>query len=989
MNDFELTTIVNAINHSSLVERLGWTLLHSVWQLGLIAVSVKLSLLVISQRFSTTRYSIAFVGLCVSVAIPMVTFGLIEPTAQLAVVRLGEVSTWESLEHSAIEIAAAHSHTSDVIESQSWNVAALNRLDSWLPLLTIAWILGACLFLVRPALGVFTVSRLKRTGTGPVAGNVERQLQTLITAMRISRPVQLMQSTMTNVPMVVGFFRPMILLPASAMTNLSAQELEAILAHELAHLRRYDDFVNLGQTIIESVFFYHPCVWWMSSLVRTERENCCDDVAVSIVGGPKPLANALLQLESSRVAEPALSANGGSLVKRIRRLSPDPKSEFKFRRHNNPWIYCATCAALLFLVGLFGFVAERHAEAITPTAVQEVEDKPVIETIVVESEPQEESNSDKSHEDLPVASNDPNSKPEVAPSIRGSVEVMQDPKTGILTLVGEPDDIALARKFVDKIKERNAQNPRARDQVIALENLNKAKESPGKSEQVDDLEIGDPVKIIADPKTGLATIVGQPDDVEAVRRGVEKIQSEVKAFQKIDSPLYPKNAPSTPSVKLAKDFIDDPLAEDLSTSQHSESTDTLMEAIELMHRDANVVAESVSIMFAESVGMGTLDIAPDKTNKVLVVKASEKSGLGYAKRLVKMFDVPPKTFEPIESEKIPRVATIRAKHRKADQLAAIIEEYYKDRKAKLKINTNTITNSIIIVADKSLLEEIKTLISTLDKPNKTENMEVKESTPDNAQAISDHGQDKPTVRVSPIYLAYVEVGEFFTIKTDFAVAQMLVDSPQTAKFEPVDPRVTRVTGLTPGQVFVEMKGLDNKSVRYKISVYRSESERPKSENYRRLQSYYFKERKEIDLLSQSGSLSKAIERAEELRQTILDEPLLDQKSKSALIKISEMDVRALNVELGIRKNAIKIEPQRVVVPVEPGQSVHIGTDFDITEILLSKDDVFDVVTLDTDKIRITAKVGASGTCDLDLIDRANKTRRRYRFEFAKTNPSWK
>src|SRR5213076_1329469 len=130
------------------------------------------------------------------------------------------------------------------------------------------------------------------------------------------------ETTLVDVPMVVGWLRPAILLPVAALASLSTTQIEAILAHELAHIRRHDYAVNVLQAIVETLLFYHPAVWWLSNRIRVEREHCCDDVAVALFGNPLQYARALTRFEELRLdpAHALLAANGGSLLTRIRRL---------------------------------------------------------------------------------------------------------------------------------------------------------------------------------------------------------------------------------------------------------------------------------------------------------------------------------------------------------------------------------------------------------------------------------------------------------------------------------------------------------------------------------------------------------------------------------------------------------------------------------------------------------------------------------------------
>ena len=144
--------------------------------------------------------------------------------------------------------------------------------------------------------------------------------------LHIAAPVKLLESTLVDVPTVIGWLKPVMLLPASALAGLAPAQLEAIFAHELAHVRRHDYLVNLLQTVVETLLFYHPAVWWLSARIRTERENCCDDLAVALCGDPVAYARALADLEELRGTggRLAMAANGASLVHRISRLLGAP-----------------------------------------------------------------------------------------------------------------------------------------------------------------------------------------------------------------------------------------------------------------------------------------------------------------------------------------------------------------------------------------------------------------------------------------------------------------------------------------------------------------------------------------------------------------------------------------------------------------------------------------------------------------------------------------
>src|SRR5207237_1869978 len=129
----------------------------------------------------------------------------------------------------------------------------------------------------------YRVRRLRTVGVSAAPAAVQQALAHTAQRLRLRQAARVLQSTLVQTAVVVGYFRPVILLPVSVVTGLSAAQLDAILAHELAHIRRHDYLVNLLQTLVETVFFYHPAVWWLSNQVRNEREICCDDIAVAVL----------------------------------------------------------------------------------------------------------------------------------------------------------------------------------------------------------------------------------------------------------------------------------------------------------------------------------------------------------------------------------------------------------------------------------------------------------------------------------------------------------------------------------------------------------------------------------------------------------------------------------------------------------------------------------------------------------------------------------
>jgi beta-lactamase regulating signal transducer with metallopeptidase domain len=190
------------------------------------------------------------------------------------------------------------------------------------PLLAMAWLLGVVFFSARLTRSCWWVRSLRIRDNEPLEESWTETLNDLRGRLGVSRPVRLLKSALVEVPTVIGWFRPVILLPAATLSGLTPGQLEAILAHELAHVRRHDYVVNAFQCLVETLMFYHPVAWWISRCIREERENCCDDLVITVCGDHLAYARALTTMEGLRgeLPELAFAASGGSLLNRIRRL---------------------------------------------------------------------------------------------------------------------------------------------------------------------------------------------------------------------------------------------------------------------------------------------------------------------------------------------------------------------------------------------------------------------------------------------------------------------------------------------------------------------------------------------------------------------------------------------------------------------------------------------------------------------------------------------
>ena len=194
---------------------------------------------------------------------------------------------------------------------------------------------GVFVLSIRLAIGWRDVHRLRRRASLTADASWQAALSRLCDRLHIRSTVRLLESSLVDVPTMIGWLRPVILWPPALLAGLSVEQFEALLAHELAHVRRHDYLVNLLQTAIETLLFYHPAVWWLSRRIRHERECCCDDLAVAACGNRLSYARALAALEEHRspARQLALAADGGRLLTRIRRILGLPTARRHSGRH--------------------------------------------------------------------------------------------------------------------------------------------------------------------------------------------------------------------------------------------------------------------------------------------------------------------------------------------------------------------------------------------------------------------------------------------------------------------------------------------------------------------------------------------------------------------------------------------------------------------------------------------------------------------------------
>jgi S1-C subfamily serine protease len=352
---------------SPAIRTIGWSLIGFVWQGALVGSLTALALRLIGGRDPRVRYAVACTGLVLMAALPVLTvlrtyapnpagagaLPLRAGIAEGAVAGLPESGA--GIASSSVSQAIPEGPATEGGVPSAWTIASRD----WLSWLVVVWFGGVVVLSLRLLGGWLVVCRMARRGV-PVPASLASRIATLRRRLRVSGPVRALESPLVEVPTVVGWLRPVVLVPASAIAGLSPEQLEAVIAHELAHVRRHDYAVNLLQRVEETLFFYHPAVWWLSNRIRVEREQCADDMAVAACGDAALYAEALRDLETVRHRTAlAMSAAGGSLASRIGRLLGQPPAR---QRWTPGWIAVVMAAA----VGATLWGTEATVTATTP-----------------------------------------------------------------------------------------------------------------------------------------------------------------------------------------------------------------------------------------------------------------------------------------------------------------------------------------------------------------------------------------------------------------------------------------------------------------------------------------------------------------------------------------------------------------------------------------------------------------------------------------------
>lgn len=341
-------TILTSLLQDRAADALAWALVHFLWQGAALAI-VAFAVMRWLTTTASTRYIAGVATLALMVAAPVITFNAM-------------------LRSSTPAMSAAFGDMATSIES-----AAGAALFQPRPIMLGLWMIGVTVLSIRLLGGWMVTRRLAARAIEPVSAEIDERATRVADRLELRRLARVVESSAVSVPVVIGWMKPVVLLPAAALSGLTLAQVESLLAHELAHVRRHDYLVNILQAAIETLLFYHPAVWWLSKRVRTEREHCCDDLAVSLCDRVV-YVSALTDLAAMSAPTLALAATDGPLLTRVRRILNGDQPA----RPASGWV--AVGALVLVLAALAPIVMAARAEVptTTPIAQGRIEAAPVV-----------------------------------------------------------------------------------------------------------------------------------------------------------------------------------------------------------------------------------------------------------------------------------------------------------------------------------------------------------------------------------------------------------------------------------------------------------------------------------------------------------------------------------------------------------------------------------------------------------------------------------
>lgn len=323
---------------------LALTLIHFIWQGSIVALALKSALILISNKKPQLRYAFASFSMLACLILPFITFAIIYQPDNNALVQSSSLMPLFQTSTNFL---------------QNPNTYWATNVAEYLPYLSVIWLTIVMLLTFKLLIEVYTVNQIPKQSIIPTDAKLSARFTQLVDKMKLSTTPRLLISLKTDVPMAIGWLKPVILLPASMLSGLTTTQLEMLILHELAHIRRHDYLVNFIQTLVALLLFFHPAVQWISKQMRNEREYCSDDIAVQHCGDAIAYAHTLADTavlcnkhRHHTIPNMAMAASGGDLKQRVVRLVDHhctPSNDV------GKWLAGST-----IVVAIFGFGAQQY-----------------------------------------------------------------------------------------------------------------------------------------------------------------------------------------------------------------------------------------------------------------------------------------------------------------------------------------------------------------------------------------------------------------------------------------------------------------------------------------------------------------------------------------------------------------------------------------------------------------------------------------------------
>jgi len=348
-------TIIHDIFPFPFINALGWTLLHSIWQIMIIGCILVLVRMVLANLSPHIKYRISVLAMILIVFFSVVTFfTYYQSQDYFAIPEKNAGNDEQIIPLYSAEIIAGKA---SAVPEQHISIMIKAFLQEHLGSLVFIWFIGIVLLSVKVGGGYFNAQRIKVRKTRNIPEELNSKITGLCAELGLKKQVNVLQSKAVILPAVIGYLKPAIILPAAMITGMPANQLESIIIHELAHIVRKDHLVNLIQSFVEIIYFYHPLIWWISNTIRLDREQSCDDMVVQLSDNSLDYAKALSELAGYSISTSnsvvGLTGKKNHLLKRIKRITNQPLMRENFSS--------GLLSLLLIIITVFSVSFSREA----------------------------------------------------------------------------------------------------------------------------------------------------------------------------------------------------------------------------------------------------------------------------------------------------------------------------------------------------------------------------------------------------------------------------------------------------------------------------------------------------------------------------------------------------------------------------------------------------------------------------------------------------